>query len=99
MPHWCEGVSVPNGLDPPEHAAYRRAIEPFFTPERMRAHAPVCRQIAVALLERLPRTGVFDCMEAFAVPFALRSQCAFLGWPERLTEPLRAFKRRFGRSA
>jgi cytochrome P450 len=86
--------SVPNGLDPPEHAPYRRAIEPFFAPERMQAHAPVCRNVAAALLDSLPAGGVFDCMEAFAVPFALRCQCAFLGWSERLTEPLRAWTRK-----
>jgi cytochrome P450 len=27
--------NVPNTLDPPEHTAFRAAIEPFFTPERM----------------------------------------------------------------
>ena len=26
--------SVPNGMDPPEHTAYRRAIEPYFTAEQ-----------------------------------------------------------------
>jgi cytochrome P450 len=86
--------SVPNGLDPPEHGAYRQAIEPFFTPERMRAHAPVCRNAAVALLEPLSRSAAFDCMAAFAVPFALRCQCSFLGWPEPLTEPLSVWTRK-----
>ncbi len=36
----------------------------------------------------------FDLIEAFAVPFALRCQCAFLGWPEDLVEPVRDWARR-----
>lgn len=86
--------SIPNGLDPPEHGAYRSAIEPFFAPKRMLAHAPVCRRIAAALLASLPPAGTFDCMQDFAVPFALRCQCAFLGWPERMTKPLSGWARR-----
>lgn len=49
--------SVPNGMDPPEHTAYRRVLEPF------------------------------------AAPFAVRCQCAFLGWPPELVEPLRRWTR------
>ncbi len=87
-------LSVPNGMDPPEHTAYRRAIEPYFAPERMRAFEPVCRKIAVDLLEPLAARGRFECSEEFAVPFALQSQCEFLGWPASLAEPIRHWTRR-----
>lgn len=42
-------VAVPNGMDPPEHTAYRRAIEPpFFRAARgrFRAHLPRDRRCA-----------------------------------------------------
>jgi len=86
--------SVPSGMDPPEHGAYRRSIEPYFSEERMRSFAPVCRQIARALLEPRVDQGPFDYVEAFATPFALRCQCAFLGWPDALLEPIRQWARK-----
>ena len=38
--------AVPNGMDPPEHTRYRRALEPFFDPEPMAAFEPRCREVA-----------------------------------------------------
>ena len=46
-------LSVPNGMDPPEHTAYRRLIEPFFSAERVAAFEPVCREIAANLTRLL----------------------------------------------
>lgn len=86
--------SVPNGMDPPEHTLYRRAIEPYFTAERMRRFEPVCRDAAITLLEPLAEHVTFDCAEEFAVPYALRCQCEFLGWPALLAEPIREWTRR-----
>ena len=81
--------SVPNGMDPPEHTSYRTAIEPFFSEARMRSFEPICRQLARSLSEPLHTGGVFDMMKGFALPFAVRCQCAFLGWPDSLADPLR----------
>lgn len=81
-------ASVPNGMDPPEHTAYRAAIEPFFSPERMHGFERECRQIAGHLLERQKRHADFDFAREFAGPFAARCQCAFLGWPADAAEAL-----------
>lgn len=85
--------SVPNAMDPPEHTHYRRAIEPFFNAERMRLFEPICREIARSLSDALPALGTFDLMQAFALPFSVSCQCAFLGWPHTLAEPLLAWMR------
>lgn len=81
-------ISVPNGMDPPDHTAYRAIIEGYFSAERMTAFEPVCRAIA----EELARTALAgdqtELMASFAQPFALRIQCAFMGWPPSLEEPL-----------
>lgn len=82
-------LSIPNGMDPPEHTAYRQIIDRYFTPERMTTFEPVCRQIAVELVEQLPERGEVELMEDFARLFSLRMQSAFLGWPKDLNEPLR----------
>lgn len=81
--------SVPNGMDPPEHTAYRRLIEPYFEPQQMEAFAPVCREVAVRLVQALPEQAGVELMADFAQIFALQIQCAWLGWPVELHEPLR----------
>jgi cytochrome P450 len=81
-------LSVPNGMDPPEHTEYRRIIEPYFTAERMRAFEPACRQIVVQLVQGALAAVEVELMSELALPFAARVQCAFLGWPARLHDPL-----------
>ncbi|MFV8834707.1 cytochrome P450 [Aquisalimonas sp.] len=87
-------LSVPNGMDPPEHTAYRRIIEPYFDAAAMAAFEPTCRAIARDLAGQLRSRGAADFMQAFAQPFAVRVQCAFLGWPEPFHEPLRQWTQR-----
>ena len=86
--------SVPNGMDPPQHTTYRHIIEPYFNVQQMEAFEPACREIAVNLVEGLPRSGEIEFMAAFAEDFALQVQSAFLGWPADLHEPLRRWTRK-----
>ncbi len=81
-------VSVPHSMDPPEHTAFRRLIDPYFSPERMAAFLPVCERICTELTDRLPADGQAELMFSLAHPFALSMQCAFLGWPDTLHAPL-----------
>lgn len=87
-------LSVPNGMDPPEHTAYRRVIEPYFSPERMEAFHPVCREIAAKLARDLTARGEVEFIADLALPFAVQAQCAFLGWPATLHEPLLRWTRK-----
>lgn len=80
--------AVPNGMDPPEHHAYRRIIESYFQPQRMQAFAPQCAAIAAELVDALLVRGAVEVMEDLARPFAVRVQCDFLGWPARMHKPL-----------
>ena len=75
-------VAVPNGMDPPQHAAYRRAIEPYFSKERVDAFEPQCRAMARSLIAALPRGPAIEWMGALALPFAVWAQCDFLGWQD-----------------
>ncbi len=87
-------VSVPNGMDPPEHTAYRDIIEPYFSPQQTAAFAPICQAIAEELTQTAFSTGSLELMSALATPFALRIQCAFMGWPESIQEPLSSWMQR-----
>ena len=80
--------AVPNGMDPPQHTAYRRVIEPYFAPDRMAAFEPACRDLAVRLLQPLLDTEV-ELIGAFSDRYAVQVQCSFLGWPAAMHEPMR----------
>ncbi len=82
-------LSVPNGMDPPEHTPYRQVIEPYFSQQAMSEFEPTCRNIARNLINSLPDGQPFDVVEKFSRAFALQIQCAFMGWPDSLHEPLR----------
>jgi cytochrome P450 len=81
-------LSVPNGMDPPEHTEYRRIIESYFSKERMDAFEPTCRGIVADLVRDALEGDEVELMADFALPFAVRVQCAFLGWPPTLHLPL-----------
>lgn len=81
-------LSVPSGMDPPRHTAYRRLIERHFEPERVEAFEPLCRAISVDLVSSLERGVEIDLVTQLAQRFAVQIQCAFLGWPDSLHQPL-----------
>jgi cytochrome P450 len=71
---------VPNSLDPPEHDAFRAAIEPFLSIDRVRALEPRLRAIARDLLSAQPRGATVEAVTGFGYPFAVRAQAEWLGW-------------------
>lgn len=87
-------VSVPNGMDPPEHTAYRQLILPCFSPDRVAALEPALRRIAVDLIDQVCERPEADWICALALPYAARAQCAWLGWPVEQAEALVAWTRR-----
>lgn len=81
-------VAIPNGMDPPVHGRYRKALDSHFDPQQIVRAEPRVREIAQTLLESALHTGEMEFIEAFATPFALKSLCALLGWPEQQWECL-----------
>lgn len=81
-------LSVPNGMDPPQHTPFRQINERYFTPDRMAAFEPACRAISRELLAALPR-GEVEFITGLAEDFANNIQCRFMGWPNSLRAPLR----------
>lgn len=73
-------LAIPNGMDPPVHAAYREALAPHFNSDRMDWLEPQARDIAADLLIPLIYSGEVEFLEAFVKPFALKTLCAMLGW-------------------
>ncbi|AUN94102.1 cytochrome P450 [Pseudazoarcus pumilus] len=81
-------LSVPNGMDPPQHAAFRAIVERHFDATAMATFEPACRRIAHKLAAALPVPGEVELMRDFAHPFALEVQCAFMGWPGWMRDAL-----------
>jgi cytochrome P450 len=73
---------VPLELDPPEHAPFRRLLNPLFGPARMNAMEAGARARAARMIEALKPAGSCDVMEDFAFPFAVGIFLQFLGLPE-----------------
>jgi cytochrome P450 len=59
------GRRPPLHLDPPDHTPYRAALNPYFTPEKMRQLEPRLRAIIGGLLEPLVDAGEVDICEAY----------------------------------
>lgn len=81
-------VSVPNGMDPPDHTVYRSVIEPYFSEARMAVFEPECRRLTRAMVQQVLEMPEMDLTSALTLPFAVSVQCAFLGWPEDLKRGL-----------
>lgn len=76
-------LAIPNGLDPPDHGRHRDALDPNFGQRPMEDLERTLRVIAMELLVQAGPPGEVEFIEGFANPFALKSLCAWLGWPER----------------
>jgi cytochrome P450 len=87
-------LSVPSGMDPPRHTAYRRLIDRHFEPAHVEAFEQPCRAISADLVNGLERGVEIDLIARLARLFAVQVQCAFLGWPDNLHEPLLEWVRR-----
>jgi cytochrome P450 len=89
-------LSIPHGMDPPEHTSFRAVVEQFFAPHRMAAFEPRCRSLAAGLVDEMLRASEAEVMSSLALPYAAEAQCRFLGWPTTLAEPLISWTHRNG---
>lgn len=86
-------LSIPNGIDAPEHGPWRALVERYFAPQRVAAFEPAARAVARSAVQALP-AGEVEWMEGFAQDCAVRLLCAFMQWPQELHGPLREWTRR-----
>lgn len=79
------GRRPPLHLDPPEHTAYRRVINRFFTPTKMRALHPTVRRLAVEQLSPLIEAGSGDITIDYAHKFPAMVFAEFFNLPRELS--------------
>lgn len=68
-------------LDPPEHAKYRKLVQPAFSPGRLRTLEGWIRQMTRELLEGIEPDRPIDFVDAFAVRLPLLVIAEMLGVP------------------
>lgn len=73
---------IPLQVDPPEHAKYRRLLDPEFAPKRMAALEPSIRVLVKELLDGFIDRGACDVHEEFATPLPSGVFLALMGWPK-----------------
>jgi len=84
-------LQVPNGLDGEEHSRYRKVIERHLRREAVEPFIPTFKRVATELVEDLPRGKVLDAVNDIGAVFAVRAQCAWLGWSAELEPKLLAW--------
>lgn len=77
-------LQIPNGLDGEEHTLYREIIERYLSREALLPFVPHFERIAAELMAELPRDTAVDAVQEIGAVFAVRAQCAWLGWPAEL---------------
>ncbi|MCC2644765.1 MAG: vdh [Burkholderiales bacterium] len=81
-------LAIPNGMNPPVHGKYQKALVPNFAKERLARLEPCARKIAVDLLTSIQLDEDIEYVSAFATPFSIKTLCSFLGWPDQQWECL-----------
>ncbi|MGO1692190.1 MAG: cytochrome P450 [Marinobacter sp.] len=84
-------LQVPNGLDGQEHTLYRNVIKQYLSKEAIEPFVPLFKRVATQLVAELPHGEVLDAVNDIGAVFAVRAQCAWLGWPAELEPKLLAW--------
>ena len=77
-------LQVPNGMDGAEHERFRALIEHYLNHEALIPYVPVFKKVAAELMSELPKGKMLNAVDDIGAVFAVRAQCAWLGWPTEL---------------
>src|SRR6201999_1566293 len=72
---------IPLQIDPPDHAKYRRILDPLFTPREMARREPRVAEMVNEMIDRFVDRGECDFHEEFAVPLPCTVFLQVLGLP------------------
>ncbi|MDZ4828367.1 MAG: cytochrome P450 [Actinomycetota bacterium] len=72
---------IPLSVDPPEHAQYRRVLDPQFSPKKMAELEPEMRKLANESIDAFIAAGACDFHEDYATPLPSTFFIALMGLP------------------
>ena len=73
---------IPTELDPPKHTAFRRALEPVFSPRKMAELESKVSGRAAELIAKFKNKGEVEFIRDFAIPFPVSIILDLLGLPQ-----------------
>jgi cytochrome P450 len=76
-----DGKFIPLELDPPEHTAFRRVLQPLFSPTRMKALEPTIRTTVNRLIDGFAQRGSAEFIAEFAHELPASVFLSLMGWP------------------
>jgi cytochrome P450 len=74
---------IPLQMDPPEHAKYRRMLDPEFSPRYMQELEPDARQLVNEIIDGFAAKGECDFHEDFATPLPSTIFLRLMNLPQR----------------
>ena len=77
-------LQVPNGLDGAEHEHFRALIDGYLSKEALLPYVSIFDKVATELMSELPKGKMLNAVDDIGAVFAVRAQCAWLGWPTEL---------------
>jgi cytochrome P450 len=83
---------VPIAFDPPDHARFRRILDPLFAPRRIAAVAPELRALAGELIDGIAARGECDVVADLAIPYPSDVFLTLFGLPLEDRDRLIAWK-------
>lgn len=75
------GRFIPLELDPPDHTSYRHALQPLFSPQRMKKLSDNIRTVVNDLIDEFAPTGEAEFISQFAHELPTRVFLALMDWP------------------
>lgn len=72
---------IPLQIDPPDHAKYRRVLDPLFTPREMARREPQVSALVNEMIDAFAERGACDFHAEFAVPLPCTVFLRLLGLP------------------
>lgn len=75
------GKFIPIELDPPEHTSYRKALQPLFSPQRMKMLSESIRDVVNELIDEFGSKGEAEWVSQFAHELPARVFLALMDWP------------------
>ncbi|EHB55545.1 Camphor 5-monooxygenase [Mycolicibacterium rhodesiae JS60] len=75
------GKFIPLEIDPPEHTAYRHALQPLFSPQRMKRLSDDIRGVVNDLIDKFAARGEAEFVSEFAHELPAKVFLALMDWP------------------
>ncbi len=84
--------SIPLAIDPPEHAKYRKFLNPNFTPVAMTAMEPKIRAVVAEMIDGFADKGEVDIAYDFGRVYPVRIFLDLMGFPFAMFEQFLAWE-------